>query len=164
MASRSQGHESPTVDNQDVNVADVLVNGRSQTQLVVEDLQQFVKRVDSGAVLLGVNKTCDSTLVRISLSEQTSAVAAIALRTAVSISYPLCTTSIVESATDGNMRLHVLLHTAREEYRQASALVAERPLVRLVNTISKSLFLLAGLSFSCLLYASVISPQVTLES
>ena len=149
---------SPIKEHQEEeSVADVLVNGRSKTSIQVDELLRFVKHIDSGAEMQGLNKTQDSTLVRIALSSQISGTGVVALKTSVAIAYPFCSTSIVESALDGNAKLHVLFHTEREEYKQACSVVSKYKFVRFVGAMSKFALLSSILSFSCLFYAQSIS-------
>tara|TARA_B110000971_G_C20001534_1_gene497105 strand:+ start:888 stop:1385 length:498 start_codon:yes stop_codon:yes gene_type:complete len=147
---------SPVNEGED-SVADVLLNGRSKTTLQVDELLRFVKHLDSGAEVQGLNKTHDSTLIRIALSSQISGTGVMALKTSVAIAYPFCSTSIIESAVDGNAKLHVLFHAEREEYKQACSVVSKYRLVRLVGAMSNFALFSSLVSFSCLFYAHAIS-------
>jgi hypothetical protein len=119
-----------------------------------------VQHLDHGASVIGVNKTHDSTLVRISLGHESNGASTLAVLTATRVAYPFSTVTLVESGIDGSSLLNVLLHTAREEYRQASEYVASKPAARFVLLFSKFLFAMSLLSFSCLFYSAAISPSL----
>lgn len=162
MAERSSSPE-PRERANGTTVSDTLLDNRSQMQLSVDELLRFVQHLDKGANVLGVSKSHDSTLVRITLGTESIAVSPFALLTATRLAYPFSTVSVVESAIDGGAQLHVILHTAREEYKQASECVSSRPIARCIMLISKAFFAMSLLSFSCLFYSAAISPSLAHE-
>jgi hypothetical protein len=151
------------MSDDDSSAADALRAGRTSMQIAVDELHRFVARLDQSASIVSVSRTVDATLVRFQLGESTSGASALALLAATRVAYPFSTCSICESAGDGSTQLHVLLHTAREEYRQAREIAYNRRVIRAISLLSRVCFAASILCFSCLFYPVAISPSLVGE-
>lgn len=126
------------------------------TSTAVLALYGIAKQIDEGVTVDAVVKNASAaTMVRLSPSEG-GGTRFLALQTALKLSYPFDTVTVVENVSTGAVQLQVLLHPFTEQMKQARNTVKSFTSMKILTFVSKLVFACAVSSFGLLLQGEIL--------